>query len=114
MPDPAGDGFLVAPYELTAAASKFDFAADHWRGVLGELVTRVTEGACGTGDDEVTAVLTQLNGELHDAGLALAEWLDETAAKLTVAAGGYVDTDEGAATSFDTGFDTIAFPELAR
>jgi hypothetical protein len=109
MPDPAGDGFLVAPYELVSAASNFDFEADHWRRVLGELVTRVAEGACGTGDAEVTAVLTQLNGELRDAGQGLAHWLDETAAKLQVAAGDYVGTDEGAATDFDT----INFPELA-
>jgi hypothetical protein len=109
MPDPAGDGFLVAPFQLVSTASNFDFAADHWRGVLGELVVRVSEGACGTGDDEVTAVLTQLNSELRHAGQDLARWLDETATKLQAAASDYVGTDEGAASSFDT----ATYPELA-
>jgi Excreted virulence factor EspC, type VII ESX diderm len=109
MLDLAGTGFRVSPDGLISAASTFDWAADHWRGVLGELAVRVSEGACGTGDGEVTEVLTRLNGELGEAGQALSQVLAELAATLQVAAGGYVDTDEGVATSFDT----TTFPELA-
>lgn len=101
MPDPSGAGFRVTPAELRAAASTFDRATDHWRGVLGELFVRVSEGACGTGDGGVTEVLTRLNGELRDAGQALARVLAETADDLEFAAGGYVDADEGAARSLE-------------
>jgi hypothetical protein len=100
MADGSGAGFRVLPDRLRATAATFDRAADHWRGVLGELGVRVSEGGCGAGDGEVTEVLARLNGELRDAGLALAEAVAEDASGLHTAAEGYVASDEGAAGAF--------------
>lgn len=101
MHDGAGAGFRVLPDRLRATAATFDRAADHWRGMLGELGLRLSEGGCGAGDTEVTEVLARLQGELRDAGLALAQILSDNADGLRAAADGYVASDESAAGAFD-------------